>query len=105
MPAYGQQEGAELQRGTGAGDTGEDTYMTVSPSGTGRPLASNLNVVAGQTLPNLVIARVGLDGRVSIYSPTSRGGSSPTGPDRSPKRPPGGPTTLEGLFRRVQESL
>jgi hypothetical protein len=53
---------------TAAGHTGADTFMTVFPSGTARPLASNLNVVAGQTLPNLVIARVGFDGRVSIYN-------------------------------------
>jgi hypothetical protein len=53
---------------TAAGHTGADTYMTVFPSGTARPLASNLNVVAGQTIPNLVIARVGTDGRVSIYN-------------------------------------
>lgn len=53
---------------TAAGHSGADTFMTVYPSGTNRPLASNLNVVAGQTLPNLVIARVGSDGRVSIYN-------------------------------------
>lgn len=53
---------------TAAGHTGADSYLTVHPSGFGRPLASNLNVVAGQTLPNLVIAQVGPNGKVSIYN-------------------------------------
>lgn len=44
------------------------TYITVWPTGSARPDASNLNVVAGQSRPNLVIARVGADGRVSLYN-------------------------------------
>lgn len=43
-------------------------YLTVFPSGTISPLASNLNVVAGQTVPNLVMAKVGSDGKVSVYN-------------------------------------
>ncbi|HEX3622441.1 MAG TPA: VCBS repeat-containing protein [Acidimicrobiales bacterium] len=43
-------------------------YLTVFPSGTTPPLASNLNFVAGQTVPNLVMAKVGPDGKVSIYN-------------------------------------
>lgn len=53
---------------TAAGHIGADSYMTVYPSGGGRPLASNLNYVQGDTRPNLVIARVGANGRVSIYN-------------------------------------
>lgn len=53
---------------TAAGHTGGDSFMTVYPSGTTRPLASNLNFVAGDTRPNLVIARVGANGKVSIYN-------------------------------------
>jgi hypothetical protein len=44
------------------------TYITVWPAGDPRPDASNLNVVAGQSRPNLVIARVGANGQVSLYN-------------------------------------
>ena len=44
------------------------SFITVWPTGTGRPTASNLNVVAGQTVPNMVIAKVGTGGQVSIYN-------------------------------------
>ncbi|HVL07096.1 MAG TPA: hypothetical protein VM388_13985 [Acidimicrobiales bacterium] len=43
-------------------------FLTVFPSGTSRPLASNLNVVAGETRPNLVVAKVGADGSVKVYN-------------------------------------
>ena len=45
-----------------------DTYITVYPSGQDAPTASNLNVVAGQTRANLVIAKVGGDGAVALYN-------------------------------------
>jgi hypothetical protein len=44
------------------------TYVTAWPTGEPRPEASNLNVLAGQTRPNLVVARVGSDGNVSLYN-------------------------------------
>jgi hypothetical protein len=44
------------------------TWITAYPAGEGRPTASNLNVLAGQTRPNLVVARVGAGGRVSLYN-------------------------------------
>ncbi len=43
-------------------------YVTVWPAGSTRPLASNLNFVPGQTVPNLVIAKVGAGGKVAIYN-------------------------------------
>jgi len=43
-------------------------YLTVWPSGEAMPLASNLNFTAGQTVPNLVVAKVGAGGRVSLYN-------------------------------------
>ena len=43
-------------------------FLTVFPSGTARPLASSLNFVAGQTVPNLVMAKLGTDGKVNIYN-------------------------------------
>lgn len=44
------------------------SYLTVWPTGIPRPLASNLNFVAGQSVPNLVEVAVGLNGQVSIYN-------------------------------------
>lgn len=43
-------------------------YVTVWPSGTLRPVASSLNLVAGDVRPNLVVVPVGADGRVSLYT-------------------------------------
>ena len=44
------------------------SFLTVWPTGTPRPTASNLNFDTGQTIPNLAIAKVGTDGRISIYN-------------------------------------
>ena len=44
------------------------SYLTVWPTGDGRPVASSVNMNPGQTVPNLIIARVGEDGRVSVYN-------------------------------------
>ena len=43
-------------------------YWTVWPSGQARPVASNVNVEAGDTVANTVIVPVGADGSVSVYS-------------------------------------
>ena len=43
-------------------------YLTVYPCGDIRPAASNLNYVAGVDTPNLVTSKVGVDGKVCIYS-------------------------------------
>ncbi|MGI8809504.1 MAG: hypothetical protein ACR2KK_17025 [Acidimicrobiales bacterium] len=42
-------------------------WLTMFPTGTARPLASDLNYTTGETRPNLVIVRVGAGGRVSLY--------------------------------------
>ena len=52
---------------TVAEPTGPESYLTLFPNGTGRPLASNLNFVAGEIVPNLVVVRV-QNGKVSIYN-------------------------------------
>jgi hypothetical protein len=44
------------------------TFLTAFPTGTARPEASNLNVLPGQTVPNMVISKVGANGTVSIYN-------------------------------------
>lgn len=44
------------------------SYLTVWPTGAPRPNASNLNYSPGQTVPNMVIAKVGTGGRISLYN-------------------------------------
>ena len=44
------------------------SYVTVFPSGTPRPTASNLNFVPGQTIPNLAVVKVGALGQISLYN-------------------------------------
>jgi hypothetical protein len=43
-------------------------YLTAFPSGGAIPGASNLNFVPGQTVPNMVIAQLGSDGKVSLLN-------------------------------------
>ncbi|MBJ7609338.1 MAG: N-acetylmuramoyl-L-alanine amidase [Candidatus Dormibacteraeota bacterium] len=50
--------------------------MTVFADGTAAPTASNLTFVAGQTVPNLVVAPVGANGKVDLnFDSSSNGGS------------------------------
>jgi hypothetical protein len=66
-----------------ATDPTSASFITVWPSGAARPTASSLNVVAGQTVPNMVIAKVGANGRspctttraASMWSSTCSAGS------------------------------
>lgn len=44
--------------------------ITAYPGGTTAPSSSNLNFVGGQTIPNLVVARVGSNGQVNLKSNT-----------------------------------
>jgi outer membrane protein assembly factor BamB len=44
------------------------SFLTAWPAGVARPLASNLNFVAGQTVPNLVLVKVGAGGRINLYN-------------------------------------
>ena len=53
---------------TAVDHSGPASFLTVYPTGTARPVASNLNFVSGQTIPNLVVVPVGAFGRVSIYN-------------------------------------
>jgi len=43
-------------------------FFTVFPTGTSRPLASNLNWTPGMTVPNRVIVPIGTGGQVTIYN-------------------------------------
>ena len=44
------------------------TFLTVYPTGSSRPLSSSLNPHPGVVAPNLVIGKVGTDGSVTIYN-------------------------------------
>ena len=65
VPATG--VGAVVLNVTAVGQTA-NTYLTVWPAGSPQPLASNLNPNPGIIEPNLVIAKVGAGGAVSIYN-------------------------------------
>ncbi|HEY0521560.1 MAG TPA: hypothetical protein VGC84_18870 [Ilumatobacteraceae bacterium] len=49
-------------------DPSASGYVTAWPSGEAQPVVSNLNYVAGQTVPNLVTVKVGANGRVNMYN-------------------------------------
>jgi hypothetical protein len=53
-----------------ATNVGNDTFVTVWPDQVARPGTSNLNVSAGWTLANLVVARVGANGGLSVFDNT-----------------------------------
>ena len=46
-------------------------FLTLYPSGQPLPLASNLNFVAGETIPNMVMVPVGPNNTVAIYNGSS----------------------------------
>ena len=43
-------------------------FVTVFPAGASMPLASNIDYVGGEVVPNLVEVGIGTNGRVSFYS-------------------------------------
>jgi parallel beta-helix repeat protein len=51
-----------------ATEPSSNAYITVWPSGATQPVTSNLNVTAGQTIPNLVIVKVGSNGQVAFFN-------------------------------------
>jgi hypothetical protein len=51
-----------------ATDASAASYLTVYPAGEGRPLASNLNFVAGETVANQVVVPLGTGGAVTVYN-------------------------------------
>jgi hypothetical protein len=50
---------------TGASRT---TFLTAWPGGGRRPLASDLNIVAGRDVANLVVVKIGTKGRINLYN-------------------------------------
>jgi len=49
-------------------DTTQASFLSVYPAGTTRPLISNLNWTAGETIPNLVVVPVGTGGSITFYN-------------------------------------
>lgn len=45
-----------------------ESYLTIYPTGSTRPVASNLNFKAGKTVPNLVESAVGIGGKVTVFN-------------------------------------
>jgi hypothetical protein len=60
---------AFLAHATVTGTTA-DSYLTVHPTGAPQPEASTSNFVAGATVPNLVVSKVGTGGQVSFATAT-----------------------------------
>jgi hypothetical protein len=52
---------------TVADSPGPESFITMFPAGTARPMTSNLNYSAGESVANLVIVRVS-NGKVSMYN-------------------------------------
>ncbi|MDH6577034.1 hypothetical protein [Kitasatospora sp. MAP5-34] len=51
-----------------ATDTEQGGFITAYPAGKDRPGTSNVNYTPGQTVPNLTITPIGLDGEVEFYN-------------------------------------
>ena len=49
-------------------DTTAPSFLTLWPDGTSQPLASDINWVAGETLPNLIVVKLGADGSIDFYN-------------------------------------
>lgn len=49
-------------------DPSQPGFLTVYPTGTERPIASNLNFRPGQVVPNLVVVKVGNGGMVTLFN-------------------------------------
>jgi hypothetical protein len=50
-------------------DTTQQSFLTVFPQGVTMPLASNLNWLAGGTIPNRVVVPVSSSGQITVYNP------------------------------------
>jgi fibronectin type III domain protein len=49
-------------------DTTAASYLTLWPDGTTQPLASDLNWIPGDTVPNLIVVKLGADGSIDFYN-------------------------------------
>ena len=96
---------------TGAQGSG---FITVFPCGEALPTASNLNFVAGDTVPNAVVVKLGAGGRVCLFAAESAthliadtNGYFPAGSGFAPLTPGRlmdsreGQSTVDGLFAGI----
>ena len=44
------------------------SYLTVWPDGSAQPLASDLNWVSGETVPNMVVVKLGSNGNIDLFN-------------------------------------
>lgn len=72
------------------------SYLTVYPNGAARPMASNLNWVRGQTVPNLVEVKLGDNGMVDFYN--AMGTVDVIADVEGWVTAPGTPTSMAGMF-------
>src|SRR5438874_1719992 len=49
-------------------NTTASSFLTAYPAGVARPNASNLNFVAGQTVPNRAVVKLGTGGQISLFN-------------------------------------
>jgi hypothetical protein len=49
-------------------DTTAPSYLTAYPDGVTRPTASDVNWIAGETVPNLTIVKLGAGGAIDLYN-------------------------------------
>jgi hypothetical protein len=47
---------------------GNATHMTIYPGGSALPLAASINLLVNENVPNLVVARLAADDRLSVYN-------------------------------------
>ena len=52
---------------TATGATAQ-SFLTVYPEGASQPLASDLNFTAGETVPNLCVAKLSSAGGLAVYN-------------------------------------
>jgi len=88
-------------------------HVSVYPTGGVPPTASSLNFSAGQTIPNMVLSKLGTDGSISIFSASgvvdvvvdivgwfsTTGGYRSLVPTRIVDTRPGGPVTIDGQWQ------
>ena len=90
-------------------------HISVYPTGGSPPTASSLNFAAGQTIPNMVLSKLGSDGSISIINASgavdvvidvvgwfpSTGGYGSLTPARIVDTRPGGPVTIDGGWQGI----
>jgi hypothetical protein len=68
-------------------------FVTVWPTGQPQPVASSLNTASGRTRPNLVVAKLGVNGAISLYDYGDFGGTDLVVDVVGYFAPSGGPVT------------